>query len=605
MRSDFFYRASLCSRALRHSALLMILIFALSGRVAAQIYLSDDFDPGIDPAVWESFGGTVVANTNGQNAGPGSTGNSMWFGGSGSRFASTVPVNTIGGGNVRFSIALGNNTSAFNLWENVDVPSEAIVLEYSVDGITYTAIGDPFQGKLWQGFQIAIPVEAESPQTRFRFRQKQHSGPAYDHWAIEDFSLEITRFPDIAVEESSTDLATGVSNVNFGSALVFDAVIDKTFVVRNVGDFDLEGLSVEIVGDASIEFGTSVSSLDSTVAPSGTTSFTVSFAPQAVGPRTARLRITSSDPDENPFEINLSGTGTAPEIQIANGTGGLSNGLGYIDFGAGIPGVALHTETFTISNTGTGPLRNIQVQKQGTFPSDYVHDLSGMQPTLNPGESTTFTVTFTPGGLGPRNAGLRIVSNDLNNNQFNIQLRGEGIAPDIAVAENSVDLANGAETIDYGTSLLGVATAPKTFIISNTGTATLSGISATITGSAAADYYLTGATPTANLEPGENTEIEITFAAGGLGTRNAQLSIASSDPDEAPFLINLTAAGQGIPEIDLEQPAGTPVYSGGASIDFGIVGLGSSSAAKIFTVNNPGTDFLTGLAVTVEGNHST
>lgn len=58
----------------------------------------DDFDPDYNPALWESFGGIVEANTYGQAAGSGSTGNSLWFGGNGSRFATTIPLDAGAGG---------------------------------------------------------------------------------------------------------------------------------------------------------------------------------------------------------------------------------------------------------------------------------------------------------------------------------------------------------------------------------------------------------------------------------------------------------------------------------------------------------------------------
>jgi hypothetical protein len=46
------------------------------------------------------------------------------------------------------------------------------------------------------------------------------------------------------------------------------------------------------------------------------------------------------------------------------------------------------------------------------------------------------------------------------------------------------------------------------------------------------------------------------------------------------------------PEISVEQPAGTRLNNG-SSLDFGVVALGSSSAAKTFTITNSGTGTLT------------
>ena len=56
-----------------------------------------------------------------------------------------------------------------------------------------------------------------------------------------------------------------------------------------------------------------------TLAPNASTTFTVTFALGAVGShRSANLHIASNDPDENPFDIALTGTGLAPNFSLRN-----------------------------------------------------------------------------------------------------------------------------------------------------------------------------------------------------------------------------------------------------------------------------------------------
>src|SRR4029079_3210999 len=52
-----------------------------------------------------------------------------------------------------------------------------------------------------------------------------------------------------------------------------------------------------------------------TLAPGASTSFTVTFTPAAPGSRTAAIHISSSDDDENPFDIALTGTGQAEIVE--------------------------------------------------------------------------------------------------------------------------------------------------------------------------------------------------------------------------------------------------------------------------------------------------
>ena len=139
--------------------------------------LADDFDPDYDPTVWETFSGTVLANTNGQNAGPGSTDNSLWFGGSGERSATTVPVDTTEGETIDFDLALGGAPpSISNVWEQVDF-GEKIYLDASTNGTDFFVIGGPYSNIAWERISIALPASAQAPSTRFRFRQNNHSGP--------------------------------------------------------------------------------------------------------------------------------------------------------------------------------------------------------------------------------------------------------------------------------------------------------------------------------------------------------------------------------------------------------------------------------------------
>jgi len=52
----------------------------------------------------------------------------------------------------------------------------------------------------------------------------------------------------------------------------------------------------------------------SPVAGSGNTTFTVTFTPSSTGAKTAQISIANNDSDENPYTVNLSGTGTTAPI---------------------------------------------------------------------------------------------------------------------------------------------------------------------------------------------------------------------------------------------------------------------------------------------------
>ncbi len=87
----------------------------------------------------------------------------------------------------------------------------------------------------------------------------------------------------------------------------------------------------------------------------------------------------------------------------------------------------------------------------------YVPDVTTL--SLNPSQSQTVNVTFTPSGTGTRNGILTISSNDPDESSFQVALLGNGLQPpDIAVNPTTLSA-----------SLLTGLTTTKTLTISNTG----------------------------------------------------------------------------------------------------------------------------------------
>lgn len=273
--------------------------------------LADDFDPVIDAPKWSAFGGTVAADTIGQAAGAGSTGNSLRFDGSGSRFATTIPLNTSAGNVlVSFKIALASGTTSG--WETAD-SGEDVVLEYSNDGVVFTQFGGPYTNRAWLPMVENVPPAAQTGSTRFRWRQISNSGANFDNWAIEDVQISgVVTGPEIVVEQPvGVSLTDGVSTVSFGSVA---GLVSRTFTISNTGEADLTGLGITIDGANAANF-TITTNPTAPVGPTASTTFTVQFSPAGLGSRSAVLHIGSNDLDENPFDIDLIGQGvTAGQV---------------------------------------------------------------------------------------------------------------------------------------------------------------------------------------------------------------------------------------------------------------------------------------------------
>jgi uncharacterized membrane protein len=404
--------------------------------------------------------------------------------------------------------------------------------------------------------------------------------------------------PEIAIEQPvGTNLSDGTSTTAFGNVLVAGSVT-QTFTVRNVGTAPLTGLALSKAGTNTADFtlGTlAVTALN----PGENTTFDVSFVPTVIGARSAILRVASNDADENPFDINLTGTGLAAEIALEQPVGtnlsdGSSRGFGSVLLGSSA------SLTFTIKNLGNIDLTGLSITKDGTNADDFTITTAPTAPVSGPSGSTTFTVQFTPSALGTRSAAIHIANNDADENPFDIFLSGSGIAPEIVVEyPTGTSLTDGVSTLTLPATNIG-SVGNITVTLRNTGSATLTGIVITQDGAHSSEFGTS--TPATTLGAGSSTTFSVSFTPTALGTRTAAIHIASNDADENPFDLALTGTGTS-PEVEIEHPVGTRLVDGVSTIDYGPVLLGSN-VVKTFTVRNTGTSSLTSLALSKTGTNS-
>ena len=236
--------------------------------------------------------------------------------------------------------------------------------------------------------------------------------------------------PEIVVEEpEGTSIADGATS-DFGSAVIYTVGTAKTFTIKNAGAANLSIPSVTVYGESASSFIVSAPA-SSTLSPGASTSFTVTLKPGTVGTLNASLQIANNDADESPFDIELTGAGTpppAPEIVVMQPAGSsLKSGIAKRRFGVVQTNGKGKKLTFSISNTGNATLSGLKITKFGSDLKPFiVSELA--TTTLAPGQSTTFTVTFQPTGKsGPRRGGIRIRSNDADENPFDINLAGDAV----------------------------------------------------------------------------------------------------------------------------------------------------------------------------------
>ncbi|MGV3659986.1 MAG: choice-of-anchor D domain-containing protein [Prosthecobacter sp.] len=117
----------------------------------------------------------------------------------------------------------------------------------------------------------------------------------------------ITDAPEIVLEQPAGTPLQMLGMRDFG-AVTTGSFATLGFTIKNVGDGALDGLAITKGGANPGDFIITASPV-APVVPGASTSFSVRFNPGAAGSRTAVLYVASNDADEQPFAIQVSGSG--------------------------------------------------------------------------------------------------------------------------------------------------------------------------------------------------------------------------------------------------------------------------------------------------------
>jgi hypothetical protein len=236
----------------------------------------------------------------------------------------------------------------------------------------------------------------------------------------------------------------------------------------------------------------------------------------------------------------------------------ISNNLPAIPFPSTFAGQTSTDRTYVITNSGSATLSNLSLIKNGPHTDEFlVSDL--LTNTLPPNATTIFRVAFRPQAIGTRSASLSVASNDPDENPFIVNLEGvcQSPPPDISVEQPiGVEITNNSEARVFPDTLAclcsGVlaptnSSASLVYTIRNVGVGELdlSSIGFSSVSSDAFELYSTNTNFPIRLGKDQTHQITILFKPNSGGSKAGQISIASNDPDEHPFLVNLSGFGIG------------------------------------------------------------
>jgi hypothetical protein len=260
------------------------------------------------------------------------------------------------------------------------------------------------------------------------------------------------------------------------------------------------------------------------------------------------------------------------------------------------------TRTFTIRNTGAALLTVGAITFSGTNASEFTVT-TAPNALVAVGSSTTFTVTFSPTGLGLRTATISLVNNDTNENPYDFALQGNGVEQEMDIQGNAITIVDGdvTPTIADWTDFSSIAPT-RTFTIRNTGNIPLSIGTITIGGTNASDFSVT-TIPAAIVAANSSTTFVVSFNPSAINLRTATISIVNNDANENPY--NFAIQGFGIiPEIDIQGNA-TSIVDGDTTptlLDW--TDFGSSNGTRTFTIFNNGNLTLNIGAISITGTNA-
>lgn len=221
-------------------------------------------------------------------------------------------------------------------------------------------------------------------------------------------------------EDGGPQIEVSPSTLYFGSAEA-GTELAQTFTITSVGDTVVTVSDVQIEGP---EVFTLTSFAPSRLAPGESSDVVVTYT--ATGAEDLGEALVTSDDPDAPHIVVLNGGGLVPELTIDPE----SHDFGYVEAGS------TDEATFTLTNTGGATL---DISAVSTTESVFAWAGDAVGKALEPGESTTVTVTYSPTDGSSYSGFLQVGSTDPRGVQ-EAALTGRGaVDQPIAVCEATPD----------------------------------------------------------------------------------------------------------------------------------------------------------------------
>ena len=434
------------------------------------------------------------------------------------------------------------------------------------------------------------------------------------------------------------------STHDFGNSDL-STLTETSFTIKNTGTADLHiTLPLVLTGDTT-QFSIIVQPATATIAPAGSTTFTIRFQPTSLGVKNASVTIVNDDADESNYVLNFTGTGIAGPV-ITNLDGDNQNYNPFIG-GEAIFDVGLNSTVTDAdsANFNTGWII-ISIDAGGTPAEDILGISTAGTITLSAGMTVGSTVSVggtiigTISNNGSAGNILKVTFNAnatparvttlvralfyQNTNNVNpsfttryislyiVDAVGGAasdpayitinmISPEINIQLGGVNVADGS-TINLGNIMILDPPTTLTFTIQNTGTSALTLTLPITLGGANAALFSIAQQPVSPIAPSGATTFIITFSPSSAGIKTATISIVNNDGNENPYDITITARVVTLPPPPVVENV---VYTSGTEIhvELGADGQTQHTYSITSTDNNLNINIPQGTTITDENGN--
>ena len=243
-----------------------------------------------------------------------------------------------------------------------------------------------------------------------------------------------------------------------------------------------------------------------------------------------------------------------------------------LNFGNQKPGTTSTAQKVTVTNVGDAVLRIDAASITGPFSVA----APAMPLSIPPGGVTDLAVSFSPTAVGSATGTLSLKSNDSTNPQVVVTLTGTGVAAAADVSPTA---------IDFGEQRVDTKSAPRTVLVRNAGSTTLTVSAVSINGP-----FAINSTDSFLVAPNETRALEVVFLPTVEGMATGTLTLHTDAPDRPTVVVNLT--GKGVKPNLVVDPS---------MLAFGDVRVGTSRTQMVTMVNS-GTGSITLTNITISGS---